>query len=247
MKFTFEEKKKNRKVEAIVFHIHPNNPRRLSGKNPVSRVGEGETSKVQEIAKTEKKDDLFDELYAKVSRWIKAETLKKWLTDFPENQVKAGIEYTLNRLEKGESIPNIGGYINKMVRQTTLLDPIQNKKKEAAARKQKVQANNNKKKELEALEKKLRQTLYEKEMKVIEKLFREYPDIKAEVFAAAKTGSNIRSYDNTLTDDENYEQKRIFRGAVNNKAKELYPQNFKAIQRQYEPEIKAVKIKLNSL
>ncbi len=236
--FTYEAIKKGRAVSKIRFYIVSQN---LGGET----IGENpENATNSEPVTTE--NTPFETLFPKVKKWISAATLKKWLQDYPEEQVVNGVQYTLNRLEKGESIPNVGGYLNKMVQQTRLFDVAANSKEKAVTKKKAVKERKEKKAELEAIEKKLRTELYEQELAIIKKLFKADAEAKDAAFLAAKT-ARMSGYDYSLTDEENYKTKPSFRSAVHNKMKKLYPEKFKAVQMKYAPKIKLARKKIRLL
>jgi len=233
--FTYEAIKKGRAVSKLRFYI-------------VSQdLGGGITPALPQnagsVGDAVAENTPFTTLFPRVKRWISAATLKKWLQDYPEVQVVNGIEYTLNRLEKGESIPNVGGYLNKMVRQTRLFDTVENHKGSVLTKRKAAEERKEKRAELEAVEKKLRRELYEQELVVIKKLFKADAEAKNAAFHAAKT-ARMSGYDLSLTDEDNYKTRPSFRSAVHNKMKKLYPEKFKALQMKYAPKIKLVKKKM---
>ena len=236
--FTYEAIKKGRAVSKIRFYIVSQD---IGGETP-PKLPENIGHADHVIAEP----TLFTTLFPKVKKWISAATLKKWLQDYPEIQVIDGIQYTLNRLEKGEIIPNVGGYLNKMVQQTRLFDVVANRKEQALTKKKAVQERKEKRAELDAMEKQLRKELYEQELTIIKKLFKADAEAKNAAFLAAKK-ARMSGYDYALTDEENYKAKPSFRSAVHNKMKKLYPEKFKAVQMKYAPKIKLVKKKISSL
>ncbi len=235
--FTYEAIKKGRAVSKIKFYIVSQD---LGGETtpelPAHANNPGHVA-------TESTPTPFETLFPKVKKWVSAASLKKWLQDYPEVQIVNGIQYTLNRLEKGDIIPNVGGYLNKMVQQTRLFDVAQSNKEKALTKKKAIKERKEKKAELKAIEKKLRTELYEQELSIIKKLFKADPEAKNAAFLAAKT-ARMSGYDYALTDEENYRKKPSFRSAVHNKMKKMYPEKFKAVQMKYEPKIKLVKKKI---
>lgn len=147
----FDEEKAGRAIDAVVFFI---------AEKEVSRLLETTTKKLtRQVIKSsngnvvvsthtpeefyENKENLltdavettitedFDSLYEKVKlHKVTKTTLQKWLNEFPFEQVKLGIDYVLERIKDGESIKNVGGYINNMVTTPSLFDAQQMLEKE---------------------------------------------------------------------------------------------------------------------
>lgn len=144
----FEEEKVGRAIDAVVFFID---------EKEVSRFLDTTTKKLtRQIIKSsngnivvsthtpeEFNEDLLthavetnnaefiENLFEKVKPYnIAKSTLQKWLNEFQFEQVKLGIDYVLEKIRDGENIKNVGGYINNMVTNPSLLDAQQMLEKE---------------------------------------------------------------------------------------------------------------------
>lgn len=242
IKFTFQEKKRNRKVHSILFFIHPNNPPRLLADKKTSKATKEKPQPIEISTKNPNRvgEEEFEIVFAKIDKWITKPTLKKWLKDYPKQQVENGIQYTLNKLSKGDKIPNVGGYLNTMVTQTSLFDTVEDKKQKQAAKAKKSKAQADKKEELEITKKQLEIERHEKEVIIIEKILEEFPEVKDIALEKIKSGIMARYHDEFKSFEENCENQfflSAFRGAVK---KEFAPR-FEAVQNKYESKIKAVR------
>ena len=155
--------------------------------------------------------------------------------------MKNAILYTLNRLEKGDTIKNVGGYIVKMAKQETIIDPAKKEraatknKKKAAAERQQQKANLEK--ELKSLFKKI----HREEMEMIDRLIEEHPTAKASALDAVRLNPIASiSYDSDLSDAENLKKPAI-QGAYVHEFKKAYPQPFIVIDKKYSSQVKILK------
>ena len=169
-------------------------------------------------------------------------TVSSWLEKYPEQQIRKAINYTLNQLKTGKEIPNVGGYLQTMVKEENLIDPTEEEKKKRKAKEEKEKTRENLELEIEELKKEL----YNKEVEIIQNLFASDASIKEVAFKAAKE-SKYKSYDTALSDDENYDKRVSFRASVNNKVKVLFPNDFKKLQEKYDRKIESVKLKLSKI
>lgn len=165
----FEEEKAGRAIDAVVFFIAEKEVSRLletttkkltrqvikssNGNVVVSthtpeEFYENKENLIADVVETNIIED-FDNLYEKVKQHkVTKATLQKWLNEFPFEQVKLGIDYVLERIKDGESIKNVGGYINNMVTNPSLFDAQQMLEKEKID-KQKIAAQELQKKQTE--------------------------------------------------------------------------------------------------
>lgn len=242
IKFTFQEKKKNRKVHSIVFFIHSNNPPRLLEDKKKSKTTKKKQQTIEIIPQKPNGvgEEEFEIIFSKIEKWITKATLKKWLKDYPKQQVENGIQYTLNKLNKGNKIPNVGGYLNTMVAQTSLFDSVEEKKQKQAAKAKKSKTQAAKREELEHTKRQLEKERHEKELEIIETILEEMPEARNIALEKVKSGIMARYYDDSKSFEENSENPfflSAFRGAVK---KEFAPQ-FEEVEKEYEPKIRGVK------
>jgi len=236
--FTFEPIKHGRKIAEIQFYIHKTKVKSKSA--DVKTISTKSPVVVEKSVKTAFKrseNALYNELYPKVKAWIGEKAFFKLLEDFPEPQVRKSIQYTLNRLNKGDVIHNVAGHIIAMSRQTELFDAEEVKKE---AKKKKVidlQLIENNKKRLQDEIKTLKSEIYKKETATIIEFLEKNKEAKDA--ALVKTRSKPMSrYDLGLTDDENFLNNDFFRISVFSTTKQMYPE---MINRVGEEERKQVK------
>lgn len=143
-----EEHKKVRAIEAITFYLEEGvatrqtvlantKPKRQvvkssNGKVVISQgiermqandIIEAEVVEMQDEDITSIDNTVVEALYAKVKKYkISKSTIKSWLEELPLEQVQMGIDYVLEKIKAGDSIKNIGGYINNMVRTPSLFE-----------------------------------------------------------------------------------------------------------------------------
>lgn len=167
----FEEHKKVRAIESITFYIEATTPKRQleiattppKKKTVKSSSGEVLVSGGAEQRGNEQLDEYeiidgtgqstkaqIDHIFAKVKKYkIAKTTVTKWVNELPFEQIEIGVEYVLNKLQTGERINNIGGYLNNMVNSPSLFEvrkqELNDKKKKQS---EKQQTNDNKRQEL---------------------------------------------------------------------------------------------------
>lgn len=144
----FEEEKAGRAIDTVVFFIAEKDAPRLLEATPkklVRQVIKSTNGNVvvsshapEEISIDDKLESAdvvgerflikneFDKLYDMIKQYnITKVTLQKWINSLPVEQVKLGIEYVLDRIKEGDSIKNVGGYINNMVTNPGLFEAQQ--------------------------------------------------------------------------------------------------------------------------
>ena len=240
IRFEFEAIKRGRKVKEIMFYIFPNIAKKQEGKKQKNYSKEENLTKKELL-----QNGSLEELHPLVEDWVDRKLFEKWLVDYPENQIRTAISYTLNRLKKGEKIDNIGGYMFALVKQTNLFDPIASKAEEQKKRKAAKKAQESHKAELKNQLKDLHQELVNKESAIIQAIFLEQPELEAEVFESTKT-NRFSQYDANKTDEENLADV-MFAGAFRNTVRKQFPNRFAAIDSQYQKKIQLVKQQLQIL
>lgn len=182
--FSFEEKKRGRKVEKITFFIFKNNPK---GREIKLLTKEKKVSP-QQIINLETIEDtsLFQELWTLIKGYgISKRTFQKYVDDFPEDYLRKWVPYfqkIMKMPEKAKNIKNPAGYLVKLLQTNPENIPIEQKKK-------KVQENKElqgKKKKLEEGLKKMQQQLFNKEKELAIKLLGENEGLSERVFSYVK-------------------------------------------------------------
>lgn len=233
--FTYEVIKRGRRIEKITFFINKNIPKRQE------RFQEQQKAQPDDASNGE----LFNDLYPLVKEWVSETDLKSWIDTFPAEQVRKGINYTLNLLHLNKLIDNVGGYMRRMVEKEDLVDPTE-AKKEAAKKAKKLQREQAAKKAtLEEELKALNQEQGREEAKVIEELFAK-EDAKAAIIEQAKLHP-MGKYDSSKSEEDNIAVNMFFRIAVNNAAKQLYSDAFQGVEAAYGPKIEALEQELRFL
>lgn len=106
--FDFEEIKEGKKVVRLRFTIIKNNKFFTKENTELSKEVDG---KVLEII------DL-------VRMYVSDSTVKTWFEKYPYEQIKKGVEYSLNQAKNG-GIKDVGAYLQKMVATPDLFDPLE--------------------------------------------------------------------------------------------------------------------------
>ena len=231
------------KIVSLSFRIYKN-------KQMPSILREQEEPTLEESMSVKEKEsndnsDIFNELYPKVSQWIGEAAFRRLLEENSEMQVSKAVNYTLNRLKKGDTIANVAGHIVSMAKQKTLFDVTENKKEVAKkVRTEKTQISN-RKKELEERKKLLSLELLKKQDIIMEGIFLEIPGSKETAFKAAKH-HKFSYYKSELSDEENMES-TMFKAAFRSAVKKEYEERFAALDKAYAAKIKSVSVALSLL
>ena len=224
--FTFKQIKKGRAVHKLTFFITENTPNRDKGEQPGS-------SKASEVV---------EEIYTQVQDWVSKKVVAQWLQNYPEAQIRQAVTYTLNRLQKGDAIDNVGGYLQTMVREKHVVDVVAEKQQKAVVQKRRQQLEQQQQQVLRDTLHHLKQEMHTKENTLIEQIFAQRPDLRKRIFEAVKN-SHLAKYDPKKTEAENYQQP-LFRAAVQSKFKKEHSDYFKALHDFYLPKIKELEAKL---
>ncbi len=230
--FTFEQIKRGRSVYEILFFISPNVPKKAD-----------ERRKKQE--KTLIVNELTKELHARVGEWVSLKIVQKWLTKYPEAQVRKGIEYTLAQLQKGKEIQNVGGYLQEMVKQEVLIDGDEIKRKNALEKKQAIRAKKQRKAELEEALKMLYSELTQQEFRLIDAFLIEEPSMRSKVVEQMQQ-SRLSHYDISRSLEENLENP-IAKASFRNTVHKLLPSIFEELHKEYQPRIQQLKRMISDL
>ncbi len=237
IQFVFEPIKKGRRVAEIQFYISSNTSTTIV-----------EEPTVQEIpfpGPSGSNEELVSELHGMVEEWVSKGLVRKWVATHPEKQIRTGIKYTLNQLSIGKKIENIAGYLQTMIKEENVVDPIAIKKEKAKKNKASKRQNLDQKKELEASLKMLYLDLTATETKIIEQIFEKKLIEKSEVIARAKL-SRFSQYDESLTEEENLKQP-IFAASFHNAMKKLFPEHFTEMNKKFNTKIEHLKSTISKL
>lgn len=207
--FEFEEELSKKKVIAIVFHIYENKKNKIVRKQEIRDAEEPITT----TNKRKIDEQAINHVYAKVHQYVSKRQVKKWFDDYPQEQIEKGIQFTINHLNAGNLINNIGGYLNTMVQTPSLYDKYDYKKKQIDI------LNHEQKQSVELIEKKISeleelQTRFTSQSISLEtQLLKMSPEL--ETLLAQKIKNNI-FYNHSISYLENLERESIkgVRGAI---------------------------------
>ncbi len=121
--FGFEEETEKKKVIALTFKIYENK------KNQRAKIETGFEDKPETPETPSKIDnEIVEELYLKVNNYVSKRQVRKWLEEKTVEQIEAAITYTINSINAGNQVKNIGGFLNTMVYTPNLYDKYEEKK-----------------------------------------------------------------------------------------------------------------------
>jgi plasmid replication initiation protein len=236
--FEFEEETEKKKVFALTFYIYDNEKnQRVTLENiPVVEI----TAK--KPLKTTPEDVLLNTIFEKVNKFVSKRQVKKWVQELPIEQIENGITYTINYVNAGNEIKNIGGFLNTMVYTPNLFDKYEEKKTTVKKITKKQQTINTQiatqKQVLEDVQAELIAKLSELEGYLLSQ-------DKLLMTTIHKKLKNNLFYDVHKTLEENLQKDSIkgLKGAI---LEELSPE-YKALCRQYEAKLRTIKDELYSL
>jgi len=216
IRFEFDPVKTGRKITAITFTVF---------KNEVIEL-EDVTPELPFIDPNDE-DRLVNRFLQQVGEWVVASTVRKWVQQYPAEQIQQGITYTLNKLKAGDKIKNVGGYLQKMVSTTDLVETAGKKLKQENLSKKKAEARAAKLEEMKALQAQLNERLREKTDEACRAVFEKHPDAKENAFETAKKrrGSGYKA---DLTNAENMANP-AFRAIFKMIVQERFPEQFAGV------------------
>jgi|AntRauTorckE5430_2_1112549.scaffolds.fasta_scaffold00490_2 plasmid replication initiation protein len=151
-------------------------------------------------------------------------SVKQWVTQFSDEAIQKAVTYTINKINTGTQISNIGGYIRTMMNTPDAIDPveIERKKKQEALQKEKAQAQ--KKEKLQEEYNRMSVHLTEKQEDAIRGIFANDPAAKQKVFLKT-TKTKGSGYNPSRTNAE-LMQDAYFRGVFRGTARKMFPDQF---------------------
>lgn len=237
--FDFEEETEKKKVIAITFKINEN--RKNQRAKIDTGIDENEQATTNEQANTIS-TEILDELYLKVNNYVSKRQVKKWLEEKSVEQIETAITYTINFINAGNEVKNIGGFLNSMVYTPNLYDKYEEKK--AKIRKTtKKQQEANQKLETKKIElQQLRLTLINKIQKLEANLLIENPALQELIIEKIKKGP---FYDIKKSLEANL-QRDIIKGSRGAILEQISP-DYKTLLQEYNFKINAVLEELKGL
>ena len=217
IRFEFEPVKSGRKITAITFTVFKNEIVELEDVAPeLPFVDPGN------------EDRLVNGMLQQVGEWVTASTVRKWVQQYPADQIQQGITYTLNRIKTGDKIKNVGGYLQKMVSTTELTEVAGKKLKQENLAKEKAKARKAKLEDMRTLEANLNEQLQDKTDKACRSVFDKHPEAKENAFATAKKrrGSGYKANLSNADNMANPAFRAIFKRIVQDR----YPEQFAGVE-----------------
>lgn len=224
IRFTYEEKKSGRAVSDLVFYIKANTGEQEDGQPDDSQAEEAPVPH----------PELADVL-KKVSGWVSEETVRDWLDRYPPEQVYTGIAYTLNQMQSGVKIDNVGGYLAKMVATRQLVDFKEKERSRIAEQVRRKEAYEVRKVRLEAKKTSLMKVIAEEENLIIAEILADGAIFNG-VFEKVKASRWGGFFEKDKTDLENYRTVMTIRAAVNSEVKSRFPDRFVKLPEELELE-----------
>lgn len=207
------------------------------------------TKPTQEVAKSSSsRGEEFESVYQLVKEYVDSGTVEKWFREYPLDQIRKGVNYTLNRLQQGQEIRNIGGFLQAMVAVNNLTDPIETQKKatqEKSRREDQLKERAAMIKSLEQHKENLQASLFEKQCIISLELIENKPPLQTKLIE--KAGSNLFArYDPTVSFEHNL-QSGPFKAFVVNFVMEEHPRAFQGLVTEYNAMFEALNEQLAAL
>lgn len=237
--FDFEEETEKKKVIAITFKINENR------KNQRAKIDTGIDDNDQPTTNEQPNAisaEILDELYLKVNNYVSKRQVKKWLEEKSVEQIETAITYTINFINAGNEVKNIGGFLNSMVYTPNLYDKYEEKKAKIIKTTKKQQEANQKLETKKIELQQLRLTLINKIQKLEANLLKENPALQELIIAKIKKDP---FYDIKKSLEANL-QRDIIKGSRGAILEGLSP-DYKALLQEYNFKINAVLEELKGL
>lgn len=235
--FEFEEETQKKKVCAITFHIFDNK------QNQRAKVISPREKKA--LIKTPEKsidNTIVDSIYEKVNKYVSKLQVKKWVKEISVEQIENGINYTINYINAGNEVKNIGGFLNTMVRTPNLYDKFEKKKISVEKATQQRQDTSSqveiKKAEMQQAQIDLEKAIQEFESNIFTENTALFQTIISKI-------QGNQFYDHKKTVQQNFQRDSIIglRRAI---LKEMLPE-YDTLEKQFDKKIKAIKKELEAL
>ncbi|MFY7909790.1 MAG: replication initiation protein, partial [Emticicia sp.] len=186
IKFTFEEVKRGKSVEFLIFYIFKN-------KNVIDRR-EGREEVVIEYQLTEK-DVAATQIYNLLRNFkgSSKSTVEDWLKKYSIEHVMNRLTFVKNQLDAGKEIKNPMGLLQKMMLEPNLFDPIQEEKEKQQEVLQKVrqeQELKNQRLNKEQQTERLKIIYEERKLSFISSCFEQLPNLSKEFLTDFKNRRN---------------------------------------------------------
>ena len=236
--FTFEEEKKGKAVHSILFTIEHNNDFTEEQQSVM-------VDKIIQLPMIIQESQEVLEIYETVKEFKGAnvQTVRDWLLQFSAEYVRQRITLVKNQIALGGKVRNPMGYLQKMMFQSNLFDPIEDVKKEKQeSNEQQLQVQHSIK-QLETELEKLQVGHYETQHQMVEKILLENGTLRSEVYEYIKSSP----FYNPMQPIEQNMKKGMIQGMVFSKVKQVNQGLFDEMDRQFEKFEKSLKGQLRGL
>lgn len=234
IRFTFEEVKKGRAIQTIIFTIKSN-------KTIVEERKMLSPILTQVFDKNSSNLEIYDLI--KEFPGVNQNTINEWFLKYNGEYIIARINILLKQIAKGKDIKNPMGYLQKLMLQETLFMGIEEKNQTKAATntKNKISEKSIKEKinELEAL----KIFYYETQNQIINEFLFKNEHEKQRVLSYIQLSPH---YDGNLNLEKNLERVTLV-AIINTKVRESYPQLFVELDKKYFEHEKAIKDNLRGM
>jgi len=237
IRFTFDEEKRGKAVLALTFFIERNKDFSEENHTPAEKV----LALVSPLAENLEATEIYNLI--KDFKGANIQTVNDWLRRYSFDHIGQRITLVKNQLALGGKLRNPMGYLQKMMNQANLFDPIEEnhqEKQKNTASKLDIQF------KIRALEESLEQLQmknYNIQNHLIDEFLKEDESLKNEVISLIQ---NNGFYDRKLSIEQNM-KKGLIQGIVFTKVKQVRSESFDSLDKQFELEEKALKTQLRSM
>lgn len=292
----FEEEKVGRAVDKVIFHLEEKQVAvhltgmtkkmtrqviKSSNGNIVISTSTPEFQVVEDIENTTGQNEgippettfvesnVIDDLYLQVKEFkITKATLNKWVEELPLAQIQYGVAYVLHKITAGESIKNVGGYMNTVVRNPSLLEETKSKIEDESNVMQLakvIQVAKQQEANQEQLKAGLKAIYFQRRLDLVNALIRQNETIAHQIMDALRLENDLPSpsilaelaLKNYKIDEahphcleeflSNFEVGGIFQGYVFEKLTLLYSKEFELLKQEFIPQALQIGLNINAL
>lgn len=235
--FEFTEETEKKKVFAITFYIFDN-----TKNERVKSVSQKEGKTSKKVIENSTDEAIINSIFEKVKMYVSKLQVKKWLKEVPVEQIENAITYTVNYINAGNKVKNIGGFLNSMVHTPNLFDKYEEKKTKVK-KATKKQQNTSSQIDVKIAEMQQVQTDLEIAIREFESnIFSKDPLLHQTILSKIQVS---QFYDHKKTVEQNLQRDTIM-GLRGSFLQEMFPE-YSLLLKQFDKKIKAIKEELESL
>ncbi|AXE21918.1 replication initiation protein (plasmid) [Runella rosea] len=239
IRFTFEEEKKGKAVNAIIFFIERNVD--FAEELPSNIIVDSMIQLPVVPKEAQEALEIFSLL--KEFKGANIQTVKDWLVQFSPEHVRQRITLVKNQIVLGGKIRNPMGYLQKMMMQSNLFDLVEETKQEKQQVEEQQKQTRDLLKRLATELEQLQVRHYETQNQMVEKILNGDDALRTEIHNLVK---NSRFYTPGQTIAENM-KKGMVQGIVFAKVKQARQVLFDEMDREFDVLEKSLKSQLRSL